>query len=97
MRGRFPVLRVLSAVLRAVGWILALFAVAYLAGEVVTALAAPPETSLILPRAVTTGIAVVRLAVGIFGLVFGLIAAALGEALRVLLAIEENTRARPPA
>jgi uncharacterized membrane protein YqgA involved in biofilm formation len=99
MNKRFPVLSIISVLLRIAGWIVTIVSIALAVSAglgLASAMANNANPSyynpLDLMSVFAVSIAILWLAGTIFGVVLGLITVALGEVIGVLFAIEENTR-----
>ena len=84
MNSRFPVLSIVSLLLRIMGWL------AVATGVIFAAYAGMIEP--MLPRHSFGAEDAMQIVMGLADVLFGLITVALGEVIRVFVAIEQNTR-----
>ena len=86
---RFSVLTILANALRFLGWTVAAVGAAFLINALIHIGSPPPQ---VFPGVYVPYIGAIPLIVSGYTFLFGVFLVASGEAIRVLLAIEENTR-----
>jgi hypothetical protein len=86
---RFPVLKFVANVLRFLGWTVVAVGAAFFVNALIHLGAPPPQ---IIPGVYIPYVGSIPLIVSAYTFVWGIFMVASGEAILVLLAIEENTR-----
>jgi hypothetical protein len=104
MNKRFPVLSIISILLRVAGWILTIVSAVLIVNAglgLFSAMTASYASNGLLSLEpllgpIAVGIAILWFATAVFGVVLGLITVAFGEIIGVIFAIEDNTRRAAP-